>query len=175
MSNHTSNTPTMGNMAQVEAELALANTVHHLTIKYNIYTLTPTLAHPDAVAGLHGDVYTFRVENIPDNVPTSHVLRVFDHTAIVHPDKLPTPYTVEYRQLGVGKVIRSGVLIRADQVKPDMVFCCTNYPGAGIRTCHGSHLRQTGGDTTIVIDCGVGVSPLELSLSDELEVLGGAA
>ena len=147
----------------------------HLNIKFSATTCLPTLAHPQAQPGLSGDVSTYRVVNIPDDVQASHVLYLFDHTAIVHPDKLPVPYTVEYRQLGVGRVIRSGVLIRADQVKPDMVFCCTNYPGAGIRTCHGSHLRQIGGETTIVIDCGVGVSPLELSLSDELEVLGGAA
>ncbi len=77
----------------------------HLNIKFNVYTVTPTLAHPQAQPGLSGDVSTYRVVNIPDDVQASHVLYLFDHTAIVHPDKLPTPYTVEYRQLGVGKIV----------------------------------------------------------------------
>ena len=149
----------------------MENDSKFLNIKFNVYTVTPTLAHPQAQPGLSGDVSTYRVVNIPDDVPASRVLYLFDHTAIVHPAKLPVPYTVEYRQLGVGRVIRSGVLIRADQVKPGMVFCCTSYPGVGVRTCHGSRLRKIGGETTIVIDCGVGVSPLELATSDELEVL----
>lgn len=61
-------------------------------------------------------------------------------------------------------------LIRAGQLQPGMVFKCTSYPGAGIRTCRKAWVRKVGGETTVVIDCGEGISPLELSPSDELEV-----
>jgi len=44
----------------------------HLNIKFNVYTVTPTLAHPQAQPGLSGDVSTYRVVNIPDDVQASH-------------------------------------------------------------------------------------------------------
>ena len=79
----------------------------NLTIKFSANTLICTLAHPDAKPGISGNVSTYRVVNIPDDVPASRVLHLFDNTAIIFPDKLPVPYTVEYSALGMGKIIKA--------------------------------------------------------------------
>lgn len=146
-----------------------------INIKLHTCTMLPTLAHPQAEPGLVGEVSTYRIINVPDDVPAAQVLHLFDHTIIPFPDKLPTPYTVAYSQLGMGKRVEGGACIRADQVTPGLVFRVPQYPGVGVRTCQTSHLRKVGGDTTVVINCGVGVSTLELSPSDELEIIGDAA
>jgi hypothetical protein len=142
-----------------------------VALKFNAGSHATTPTHPDAKPGITGKVSVYRVVNVPDAVAVAEVIRLFNATVIPFPDKLPTPWTLDYSQLGAGNVVTGGVLIRADQVQPGMTFRCTSYPGVGIRTCRNTWTRKTGGETTIMIDCGVGVSSLELVPSDELEVL----
>jgi hypothetical protein len=146
-----------------------------ITIKVSEIGRIPTLAHPQAALGLFGSVSIYRVLNIPNGVTAVQVLHLFDNTAIVFPDKLPVPWTVLYSQLSKGAIINQRVLVRADQLPVGAVFSVPRYPGVGVRTCHGVRVRQIGGDKVVVINCGVGISAIELTPSEELEVNGGAA
>lgn len=142
-----------------------------ITLKFNASSLAITPTHPEAKLGITDKVSVYRVVNVPAGVAVAEVIRLFNATVIPFPDKLPTPWTLDYSQLGAGNVVTGGVLIRADQVQPGMTFRCTSYPGVGIRTCRNTWTRNIGGETTIMVDCGVGISSLELVPSDELEVL----
>ncbi|MGB5599283.1 MAG: hypothetical protein WBM66_11245, partial [Thiothrix litoralis] len=79
-----------------------------LNIKVHACIMLPTLAHPQALPGLVGEVSTYRIINVPSDVTAEQVLHLFDHTIVTFPDELPTPYTVDYSQLGMGKLVKGG-------------------------------------------------------------------
>ncbi|MGB3916817.1 hypothetical protein J9253_00525 [Thiothrix litoralis] len=79
----------------------------HVNIKFSALSQTVGLAHPALdTAGIQGDVSIYRVENVPADVKNWQVMELFSHTAILFPDQLPTPYTVDFSQLGYGKIIK---------------------------------------------------------------------
>ncbi|MDQ5770485.1 hypothetical protein [Thiothrix subterranea] len=144
-----------------------------INLKFSASSAATTPAQPDAQPGISGNVFIYRVANVPDSATLAQVITLFNQTVIPFPDKLPVPWTVLYSQLGNGNMIYKRVLVRADQLPAGATFRVPAYPGVGIRTCCASHLRKIGGDTSVVINCGVGVSIVELSPSDELEVIQG--
>jgi hypothetical protein len=142
-----------------------------ITLKFSAKSLATTLAHPDAQPGIQGDVSFYRVVSVPYDVTPAQVLTLFSSTTIPFPDRLPVPWTVLYSQLGAGRVIHKRVLVRADQVPTGATFRVPAYPGVGVRTCHGSQLRDYITHKSVIIDCGIGISPVSLAPSDELEVI----
>ena len=62
--------------------------------------------------------------------------------------------------------------IKAEQLKKGQQFKSPSYPGLGIRTCQSVHVREVGWMKTVIIDCGVGISSVELILGAEVEIIG---
>ena len=139
-------------------------------LKFSSTSLKTTLAHPSATVGISGDVTVYNIVNVPNCVSPAHVIAMFDFTVIQFSNDLPVPYTVVYEQLGRGCIIYKDVLVRADQLPNGKTFSSQTYPCIGVRTCRKSWVRKLGGDKTVVIDCGEGISSIELSPSDVLMV-----
>ena len=146
-----------------------------LTLKFNAASLATTLANPNAPLGIQGNVSVYRVVSVPYDVPAAKVLALFNETIIPFPEKLPVPWTVHYAQLGEGRVIHQRVLVRADQIPEGATFSVPAYSGLGIRTCRVSWLSKVYSETLVNIDCGVGISLIQLVPDEVLEVVGGAA
>ena len=64
-----------------------------------------SLPAADTAAGRDkvGAGITFAVRDVPDDVPDRSVLKLFDLTTIVAPEK--RNYTYRYRELGAGRII----------------------------------------------------------------------
>jgi len=80
----------------------------HVNIKFSAVTHGHTLAQREFPPGIFGNVSIYRVENVPHDVTGGAVLRLFVQTIIPFPDQLPTPFTVDYSQLGAGKTVTGG-------------------------------------------------------------------
>lgn len=71
-----------------------------------------SVAHPNMQPGLSSNgVITYRIEGVPDDVPTTEVVRLANGTALLkavtHQDHArPSDYTYDFADLGIGAIVR---------------------------------------------------------------------